>query len=232
VLADGPVNIVTPASTRLAKIAVVIFLLAAVSVVLFGSIPALRPEWNTAQGATKLGMPHVIEIVMLTAAALMLLLCKVNVGRAVNGSVFIAGVQAVIAIFGIAWMGDTFFQGNMAFLSSNIKGLVTSAPWLFAFALFALSVLLYSQAATVRALMPLGMSLGIPAAALLAMFPAVNGYFFIPNYPTVVAAINFDRTGTTRIGRFVLNHSFMIPGLISTAAAIGIGFLLVRVFWG
>ena len=225
-LTDGPVQ--PPVSARLAKIAVVIFLLAAVSVVLFGSFPAMRPEWKTAQGVTKLGMPHVIEMVMLTAAGLMLLLCKVNVGRVVNGSVFIAGVQAVIAIFGIAWMGDTFFQGNMSFLSGNIKGMVTSAPWLFAFALFALSVLLYSQAATVRALMPLGISLGIPAPALMAMFPAVNGYFFIPNYPTIVAAINFDRTGTTRIGRFVLNHSFMVPGLISTAGAIAMGFLLVR----
>jgi anaerobic C4-dicarboxylate transporter DcuA len=209
-------------------VAVGIFLLAAVSVVLFGSFPVLRPEWKAAQGVTKLGMPHAIEMVMLTAAGLMILVCRVNVGRVVSGSVFTAGIQAVIAIFGIAWMGDTFFQGNMALLSGSIKSMVTSAPWLFALALFALSVLLYSQAATVRALMPLGISLGIPAPALIAMFPAVNGYFFIPNYPTIVAAINFDRTGTTRIGKYVLNHSFMLPGLVSTAGAIAIGFLLVR----
>jgi anaerobic C4-dicarboxylate transporter DcuA len=226
-LTDGPVE--PPASERLAKIAVVIFLLAAVSVVLFGSFPAMRPEWKGAQGVTKLGMPHVIEMVMLTAAALMLLVCRVNVTRVVNGSVFIAGVQAVIAIFGIAWMGDTFFNGNMAFLSGNIKGMVTSAPWLFALALFALSVLLYSQAATVRALMPLGISLGIPAPALMAMFPAVNGYFFIPNYPTLVAAINFDRTGTTRIGKWVLNHSFQLPGFVATATAVVVGLVLGKV---
>ena len=228
-LTDGPVA--PPVSTRLAKIAVGIFLLAAVSVVLFGSFPAMRPDWKTAQGMTKLGMPHVIEMVMLTAAGLMLLLCRVNVSRVVSGSVFLAGVQAVIAIFGIAWMGDTFFQGNMAFLSGNIKGMVTSAPWLFAFALFALSVLLYSQAATVRALMPLGISLGIPAPALMAMFPAVNGYFFIPNYPTIVAAINFDRTGTTRIGKYVLNHSFMIPGIVATAVAVVTGLFLARIMF-
>jgi anaerobic C4-dicarboxylate transporter DcuA len=226
---DGPQP--TPESTRLAKLAVVIFLLAAISVVIFGSFPSLRPDFKTAKDVTKLGMPHLIEMVMLTAAALMLLLCKVNVSRVVSGSVFLAGIQAVIAIFGIAWMGDTFFQGNMAFLSGSIKGMVTSAPWLFAFALFALSVLLYSQAATVRALMPLGIALGIPATALMPMFPAVNGYFFIPNYPTVVAAINFDRTGTTRIGKYVLNHSFMIPGLISTFGAVAIGFLLVRIMY-
>ncbi|MBU5637639.1 anaerobic C4-dicarboxylate transporter [Geomonas sp. Red69] len=184
-----------------------------------------------AQNKEKMGMPHVIEIVMLTIAALMLLICKVKVSRVAEGSVFIAGIQAVIAIFGIAWMGDTFFQGNMEFLSGSIKGMVTTAPWLFAFALFALSILLYSQAATVRALMPLGISLGIPAPFLIAMFPAVNGYFFIPNYPTVVAAINFDRTGTTAIGRYVLNHSFMIPGLVATSSSIGIGFLLVKLMF-
>ena len=176
----------------------------------------------------KLGMPHVIEIVMLSIAALMLLVCKVKVTKVVEGSVFIAGIQAVIAIFGIAWMGDTFFMGNMELLSGSIKGMVTQAPWLFAFALFALSILLYSQAATVRALMPLGISLGIPAPFLIAMFPAVNGYFFIPNYPTVVAAINFDRTGTTGIGKYILNHSFMIPGLVATFSSVGIGFLLVK----
>ncbi|QWV92163.1 anaerobic C4-dicarboxylate transporter [Geomonas oryzisoli] len=184
-----------------------------------------------AQNKEKMGMPHVIEIVMLTIAALMLLLCKVKVSRVVEGSVFIAGIQAVIAIFGIAWMGDTFFQGNMELLSGSIKGMVTTAPWLFAFALFVLSILLYSQAATVRALMPLGISLGIPAPFLIAMFPAVNGYFFIPNYPTVVAAINFDRTGTTGIGRYVLNHSFMIPGLVATFSSIGVGFLLVKLMF-
>jgi anaerobic C4-dicarboxylate transporter DcuA len=223
---------VDAATLRRQRIAVAIFLLAAISVVVFGSLPALRPEWRNAQGAvTKLGMPHVIEMVMLTAAGLMLLVCKVDVAKVASGSVFLAGVQAVVAIFGIAWMGDTFFQGNMAFLSGGIKELVTAAPWLFALALFALSVLLYSQAATVRALMPLSLGLGIPAPAVMAMFPAVNGYFFIPNYPTIVAAINFDRTGTTRIGRFVLNHSFMLPGLVSTAGAIGVGFLLVRLMY-
>ena len=100
---------------------------------------------------------------------------------------------------------------------------MTAAPWLFALALFALSILLYSQAATVRTLMPLGIALGINPAMLIAMFPAVNGYFFIPNYPTVVAAINFDRTGTTHVGKYVLNHSFMIPGLVATIGAVAIG---------
>jgi len=197
----------------------------------FGYHVVKLEEKRPSETKEKMGMPHVIEIVMLTMAGLMLLICKVKVSRVTEGSVFIAGIQAVIAIFGIAWMGDTFFQGNMELLSGSIKGMVTAAPWLFAFALFVLSILLYSQAATVRALMPLGISLGIPAPFLIAMFPAVNGYFFIPNYPTVVAAINFDRTGTTGIGRYVLNHSFMIPGLVATFSSIGIGFLLAKLMF-
>ena len=136
-------------------------------------------------------------------------------------------MQAVVAIFGIAWMGDTFISGNIAVIKENIFGLVTDMPWLFGIALFVMSILLFSQAATIRALLPLGMALGISPYMLIVLFPAVNGYFFIPNYPTVVAAINFDTTGTTRIGKYVLNHSFMMPGLISTIVAVGLGILAV-----
>ena len=172
----------------------------------------------------------IIEILMLTAAALILMLTKTNGLKAAQGSVFSAGMQAVVAIFGIAWMGDTFLQGNMTELKSSIEGIVTQMPWLFGIALFAMSILLYSQAATVRAFMPLGIALGISPYMLIAMFPAVNGYFFIPNYPTVVAAINFDRTGTTHIGKYILNHSFMMPGLIATVVAVGLGLLFVQIF--
>lgn len=161
---------------------------------------------------------------------LILLLTRTDGMKATQGSVFPAGMQAVIAIFGIAWMGDTFLQGNMLQLTQSVEGVVRQMPWLFGIALFAMSILLYSQAATVRALMPLGIALGISPMILVALFPAVNGYFFIPNYPTVVAAINFDRTGTTRIGKYVLNHSFMLPGLVSTGVAIGLGLLFIRIF--
>ena len=112
----------------------------------------------------------------------------------------------------------------------QVRSLVNQFPWLFALALFVMSILLYSQAATVRAVMPLGVALGMNPMMLIALFPAVNGYFFIPNYPTVVAAINFDRTGTTRIGKYVLNHSFMMPGLVATFVAVGVGLLLIQVF--
>jgi anaerobic C4-dicarboxylate transporter DcuA len=212
--------------TKGAKLSVVFFLLAAVLVVVLGSIEELRPGWTVDGVFTRMTMPAAIEIVMLTIAALTIIFCKPNVENIVSGSVFRAGATAVVAIFGIAWMGDTFFQGNLALISGSISDLVTAAPWLFAIALFALSILLYSQAATVRTLMPLGVALGINPALLIAMFPAVNGYFFIPNYPTVVAAINFDRTGTTRIGKYILNHSFMVPGLIATVCSVAIGIFL------
>lgn len=209
------------------KLSVYLFVLGALSIVIFGSFASLRPEWLVEGKIVRLGMPEAIEIIMMVVAALILIFSKVDLDKVAKGNVFQAGMQAVIAIFGIAWMGDTFFAANMEFLSSSIKDMVTEMPWLFAFALFVLSILLYSQAATVRALMPLGIALGLPAPALIAMFPAVNGYFFIPNYPTIVAAINFDRTGTTRIGRYLLNHSFMIPGLVATIVAISLGFLFI-----
>lgn len=208
-------------------IAVVLFLMGVFSVVLFGSISSLRPSFIIDGAVVQVTMAQIIQIIMMSTAGLILIFAKADVTKAVNGSIFIAGMQAVIAIFGIAWMGDTFFNGNLAFFKGNIQTLVTAYPFLFAFALFVMSILLFSQAATVRTLYPLGLALGIPPMALVAMFPAVNGYFFLPNYPTVVAAINFDRTGTTRIGKYVINHSFQIPGFVSTIVAIGVGYLII-----
>lgn len=206
---------------------VLLFLGATVGIVLFGSIDGLRPSFQTSEGVVVMQMAHIIEVLMLSVAALILLLTGTSGMKAAKSSVFNAGMQAVVAIFGIAWMGDTFISGNIAVIKENIFGLVTDMPWLFGIALFVMSILLFSQAATIRALLPLGMALGISPYMLIALFPAVNGYFFIPNYPTVVAAINFDTTGTTRIGKYVLNHSFMMPGLISTIVAVGLGILAV-----
>ena len=209
-----------------AKLSVILFIAATVLIVLFGSIPSMRPTFD---GRT-LGMPSLIEILMLTTAAIILLVTKTSGAKAAQGSVFSAGMQAVIAIFGVAWMGDTFINGNLSQLTGSIESIVTEMPWLFGVALFVMSILLYSQAATVRAIMPLGIALGLNPMLLIALFPAVNGYFFIPNYPTVVAAINFDRTGTTKIGKYILNHSFMMPGMVATIVAIGVGILLVQIF--
>ena len=208
-----------------ARLSVIIFIVATLLIVLFGSIPGLRPSFD----GKVMDMPSLIEILMLSAAALILIISRTDGIKATQGSVFPAGMQAVIAIFGIAWMGDTFINGNITELTGSIEGIVRQMPWLFGVALFVMSILLYSQAATVRAIVPLGIALGISPMMLIALFPAVNGYFFIPNYPTVIAAINFDRTGTTGIGKWVLNHSFMMPGLVATIVSIVFGLLLIQI---
>jgi anaerobic C4-dicarboxylate transporter DcuA len=218
-----------PATPPTSKIAVLLFLLAAVAIVLLGSFPALRPSWTLGGEVVQLGMAHAIEMVMLSASALMVVFCRANVEAVAKGTVFRAGMQAVIAIFGIAWLGDTFFQAHLAEIQPPLERIVQAVPWLFAVALFLMSILLYSQAATIRALGPLGVALGLPAFGMIGAFPAVNGYFFIPNYPTVVAAINFDRTGTTGIGKYVLNHSFQLPGFVATITAVVAGLALGKI---
>ena len=233
-LKEGMIEEVTQESTRIenlskARISVLIFLFATFLIVLFGSIDSLRPSFEVNGQVTMLNMPSIIEIIMLSTAAVILLVCRIDGIKAVQGNIFPAGMQAVIAIFGIAWMGDTFIAGNLEQLKGSIEQVVQSMPWLFGVALFVMSILLYSQAATIRAVVPLGIALGISPLLLIALFPAVNGYFFIPNYPTVVAAINFDRTGTTRIGKYILNHSFMMPGLVATIVSIVIGLLLIQI---
>ncbi len=220
-----------PLNRKKAIASILIFLAATVSVVLFGSLNSLRPTFEVNGEMVQLGMPYIIEILMLSAAALILMITKTNGLDAARGSIFNAGMQAVIAIFGIAWMGDTFIQGNLAQITASINEIIAQAPWVFGFALFFMSILLYSQAATVRALVPLGIALAVSPYTLIALFPAVNGYFFIPNYPTVVAAINFDRTGTTRIGKYILNHSFMMPGLVASIVSVLVGLGLIQILF-
>lgn len=211
-----------------ARYAVLAFIFGVLLVVLFGSVPSLRPSFIINGEVQRVSMPEVIEIIMMSCSALILIVSKANVQDAVKGNVFAAGMNAMVAIFGIAWMGDTFFNGNLAFFKEHIATIVTQYPFLFAIALFIMSIMLFSQAATVRTMYPLGIGLGIPPLALIAMFPAVNGYFFLPNYPTTVAAINFDRTGSTGIGRFVVNHSFQLSGFITTFVSIGVGYLIIQ----
>jgi anaerobic C4-dicarboxylate transporter len=137
-----------------------------------------------------------------------------------------AGVVALISIAGLAWLGSSFFEGNRRLIIHTISGLVQGHPWVFAVGLFALSILLASQAATVVTLMPVGIALGLGPRVLIAVFPAVNGFFFLPTYATLLAAISFDQTGTTRVGKYILNHSFMVPGLVATGSSVIIAFLI------
>lgn len=209
-----------------AKLSVGLFLLGALLVVVMGALPELRPSFD----GKPMGMAHTIEIVMLTMGALIIFTCKPDGTEITRGSVFHAGMRAVIAIFGIAWLGDTLMQAHMDEVKGMVSGLVETAPWAFALALFILSILVNSQGATVATLFPLGIALGIPAPILIGVFVAVNGYFFIPNYGPIIASIDFDTTGTTRIGKFIFNHSFMLPGLLSMAFSLGFGLLFANMF--
>ncbi len=181
--------------------------------------------------AVRVGMPTIIQIVMYTAAGLMLLVCGATPAAAIKTPVATAGVVAVISIIGLGWLGNCFFDGNKDEIVGALSEVIRARPWIFAIGLFALSIVLFSQASTVAALMPLGIALGLPAGTLIAMFPAVNGYFFLPTYGTIVAAVAFDSTGTTRIGKYVLNHSFMVPGLVATTMSVLAGLVIQRVLF-
>lgn len=202
-----------------------IFLVGVALVVLSGVFPELR----TVPGVEKpviLSMPIAIAIVMLAVAAVILTVTKAPVAEVPKCKTCQSGITAIVGILGLAWLGDTFINANRDAIIGSLGAMASAAPWTFAFGLFFASVMLYSQAATARALMPLGLSLGIGPLLLIGMFPAVNGYFLIPNYGTIIAAINFDRSGTTRIGKYVINHSFLIPGLVSTTVAVAVGLLI------
>ena len=217
----------TMANNPQAKWAVLAFMLGVLLVVLFGVFPELRPSFN----GIRLAMNTTIEMVMMSIAALILLVGKADVGKAANSNVFAAGMNAMVSIFGVAWMGSTFFEAHHEVILGGVDSFFTSYPMLFAIPLFLFSIMLFSQAATVKTLFPVGLALGVPPMVLLVLFPAVNGYFFLPNYPTEVAAIGFDRTGTTRIGKYVVNHSFQLAGFITTFVSIGVGYLLMMLLY-
>jgi anaerobic C4-dicarboxylate transporter DcuA len=236
---DPEVNQNTDATLKPGAIkSVVIFALAVLSVVLLGSFPSLLPEFSANEGfkpgfavnqAGQLQIPSMIMMVMLAAAGLIILFAKTTAAQVTKASLFMSAGQATIAVFGVVWMSSSFMEHNYIVIKNTLGDLVSAQPWTFAIALFALSILLFSQAATTKALMPLGLSLGMTPAYLLGIFPAVNGHFFVPGYPTLLTAIQFDRTGTTRIGKYVLNHSFMLPGIVSTVAAVIAGLILKSV---
>ena len=172
-----------------------------------------------------------IQIIMLSATALMIIISKVDLKKAAAGTVWRSGMVAVVAIYGIAWMADTYFGNYMDQIKEMLTGLVTQYPWSIAVVFFLVSVLINSQGAVVVAMLPLAYSLGIPGPVLLGVLPSVYGYFFIPNYPSDIATVNFDRTGTTVIGKYLLNHSFMMPGLVSTIIATIVGYVMTTMLF-
>lgn len=247
--------------SRHAKISVGIFFSALLVIVLYACVQSLLPtyetvvavkgasgEWNglTASQLVKAGivvegftqmqpvalkMNIVIQIIMITAAGLMVIFGKSNPKKAVGGSVWQSGMVAVVAIYGIAWLADTYFSNYLDVMQAGLADIVKDYPWSIAFVFFAVSVLINSQGAVVVSCLPLAYSLGIPGPVLLGVFPSVYGYFFIPNYPSDIATVNFDRSGTTVIGKYLLNHSFMMPGLISVFVATIVSLLLSELIY-
>ena len=218
--------------TKEAKASVFVFLGALLVIVLFAFCQMIKLDGKPL--ATVLGIPKmniIIQIIMLTAAACNIMFCKAAPKKAVAGAVWQSGMVAVVAIYGIAWLADTYFSNYMDEMKAMLTGLVTSYPWSIAFVFFLVSVLINSQGAVVVAMLPLAYELGIAGPVLLGVLPSVYGYFFIPNYPSDIATVNFDRSGTTKIGKYLLNHSFMMPGLISTVVATVVGYLITNVFF-
>ncbi|MGB9080369.1 MAG: anaerobic C4-dicarboxylate transporter family protein, partial [Desulfuromonadaceae bacterium] len=148
-----------------------------------------------------------------------------------KGTVFKAGMVAVISIFGVAWMADTFFEAHFELLKGALAGVVATKPWTYAIVLFVVSKFVNSQAAAIAAMAPLGVSLGVDPLMMLAFIPASYGYFILPTYASDLACIGFDRSGTTRIGKFIINHSFIIPGLIGVGTGCAVGYLLVKLLY-
>jgi anaerobic C4-dicarboxylate transporter DcuA len=240
--AEGPAS---PTLQKGAGLSAWMFLAGVFIVVCCGLFPAIRTVGGgivetaaTTMAATApaprpiiVSMPMTIAIVMLAVAAAMLLFTGAVAAQVVKTKTAQAGITAVIGILGLAWLGDTFIDNNSKTIIGGLSELAKAYPVTFALALFVTSMLLYSQATTTQTLMPLGLQLGLSPAALAGAFPAVNGYFFIPTYGTLIAAVNFDRSGTTRIGKYVLNHSFMLPGLVSTLVAVGTGLVIAKLFF-
>lgn len=225
-----------------AKLSVIIFVIAILSIVMFSIFQIsghdIRPVFETGKilddGTAEMkpiGMNIIIQIVMITAAALMIVLCKASPKKAVDRAVWQSGMVAVVAIYGIAWLADTYFANYMDVIQEGLEGIVSQYPWSIAFVFFAVSVLINSQGAVVVSMLPLAYQLGISGPVLLGVLPAVYGYFFIPNYPSDIATVNFDRTGTTRIGKYLLNHSFMMPGMISVIVSTVVAYILTNVIY-
>ena len=179
----------------------------------------------------KLKMNLVIQIVMISAAALMIMFCKASPKKAVGGAVWQSGMVAVVAIYGIAWLTDTYFSNYLEEMKTMLAGIVAQYNWSIAIVFFLVSVLINSQGAVVVAMLPLAYKLGIPGPVLLGVLPSLYGYFFIPSYPTDIATVNFDRTGTTVIGKYLLNHSFMMPGLISVFVSTIVAYIISSIIY-
>ncbi len=209
-----------------ARQSVILFVLALLTIVIIAIFPEIR---TIGDAAKPIKMSVVIQMMMLAFGGLILLLTKTNASKVAEGVVFKSGMVAAIAIFGIAWMSDTYFKFALPSFKAGIVEMVQAYPWSFALAMFIVSVVVNSQAATCRMMLPVALGMGLSPALVIGIMPSCYGYFFIPNYPSDIATCAFDITGTTKIGKYYFNHSFMVPGLIGVAIACCVGYALAQV---
>ena len=199
-------------------------------IAILGNFPDLLPHFPNAKGEMKaVSMTAVIQMVMLLVASCILFACKVKAKDVGNSQVFKSGIVALVSVYGVAWMANTFFSAHMTFLKDFLGSAVAEYPWAFAIIAFLTSKLVNSQAAAIAIVFPMALSVGMDPVILMSFISACYGYFFLPTYPSDLACIGFDRSGTTRIGKYILNHSFMIPGLIGVISGCGVGFIMAHI---
>ena len=209
-----------------AKRSVLIFLVAVVAVMAYATL--ISEQLGLIEEPT-LGRNEAIMTVMLTAALVIVATCKTSPKDLLGAPVFRSGMSACVCVLGVAWLGATFINHYLDQLTDLAGDLLADFPWLLAVVLFLASTLLYSQAATTQTMMPAALALGVGPVTAVASFAATSGLFVLPTYPTLVAAVEMDDTGSTRIGRWVFNHPFLLPGIVGLAVAVGLGFLLGEV---
>ncbi|GFO55305.1 anaerobic C4-dicarboxylate transporter [Geomonas sp. Red276] len=221
---NGSVTTLDKKISTTAKVSVLLFFAGVLSIIGFAVYPELLPL----AAGKPVPMTTVVQFIMLGFGAFIMFSSGVKAKDIAHSSVFTAGMIAVVSIFGIAWMSDTFVTANKSFLVDKIGMMVKIAPWTFGIAMFCVSAFVKSQAATLIIMLPFGAALGLPVPLLLGLMPCSYAYFFFAFYPSDLAAINMDRTGTTRIGKYLLNHSFMIPGFIGVGVSTVVAYTITR----
>ncbi|MCG9537453.1 anaerobic C4-dicarboxylate transporter [Providencia huaxiensis] len=210
-------------STTREKFSVVLFIIATIAIVILAAFPQLRPGFDIGK---PMGTRDIIIICMLSAACLMVVFCKTSPDSIVLAPTFRSGMSSLAVILGIVTLGTTFVDAHMDQIKAIAGDVLSAYPILLALVLFLTCALLYSQGATTPLIIPLAIALDVPTWAILASFVAVTGVFVLPTYPTSLAAIEFDSTGSTRVGKYILNHPFMLPGLGGIIAGVAFGFII------
>ena len=229
---DAGASLASEQLPRSAYRATFIFLAGIAVIALLGNFSALLPHFPNAAGEPKpMSMTLTIQIAMLLVAAVIMIACRVKASLVTSSTVFKAGMVAVISVYGVAWMAETYFQSYLPQVREGLGSLITAHPWTYAIAAFIISKLVNSQAAALAIVVPMALSIGVPTITIISFISASYGYFVLPTYPSDLACIGFDRSGTTRIGRFVINHSFILPGFIGIAIGCCTGYGLAHLLF-